>query len=226
MRGRRLARRGPATAIRSALATIVIGAVAVGCAAPVPDGEPPDGTAGPAASQTAASGPVGGARPEPGSFGFGQPASPQMIAAWDIDVGPDGVGLPEGSATVAEGLEVYAARCAVCHGADGTGGPNDVLAGRLPNDAFPFATEAAPSTVGSYWPYATTLFDYVRKAMPFDAPGSLTDREVYASVAAVLLFNGLIAEDAVVDADLIASLGMPSRDRFVPDDRTGGPVIR
>ncbi|MDX1394397.1 MAG: c-type cytochrome [Gemmatimonadota bacterium] len=217
---------GPATAIRVVLATIVIGAVAVGCAAAAPEGAPTEAAAPDASTSTGPSGPVGGTRPAPGSFGFGRPAMPAEIAAWDRDVGPDGVGLPPGSATVTEGLEVYAARCAVCHGVDGTGGPNDVLAGRLPDDGFPFATDAAPYTVGSYWPYATTLFDYVRKAMPFDAPGSMSDLEVYGAVAAVLLFNDLVDDDAVVDADLIASLRMPSRDRFVPDDRTGGPVVR
>jgi cytochrome c len=157
---------------------------------------------------------------------LGQAATPQQIAAWDIDVGPDGVGLPEGQATVEEGLVLYAARCAACHGADGTGGPNDVLAGRIPGDEFPFATEPARSTVGNYWPYATTLFDYIRKAMPFDAPGSLTDQEVYATVAAILYLNELIPEDAVVNAETVATLEMPSRDRFVPDDRAGGPVVR
>jgi mono/diheme cytochrome c family protein len=161
-----------------------------------------------------------------GTFGIGSAASPELIAAMDIDVGPDGVGLPPGEATIPEGLKLYAARCAACHGADGTGGPNDVLAGRIPGDEFPFATEGAGSTVGNYWPYATTLFDYVRKAMPFDAPGSLSDHDVYASVAAILYLNDLIPEDALVDAALIANLVMPARDRFVEDDRAGGPVVR
>ncbi|MDH3732379.1 MAG: cytochrome c [Gemmatimonadota bacterium] len=166
-------------------------------------------------------GPGGG-----GSFGFGRTASAQEIAALDIDVGPDGAGLPAGRATVDDGLAIYQARCAVCHGVDGTGGPNDVLAGRIPGDGFPFATEAARSTVGNYWPYATTLFDYIRKAMPFDAPGSLTDEEVYGAVAAILYLNELVAADAVVDSATIAGLVMPARDRFVPDDRAGGPTIR
>ena len=170
----------------------------------------------------------GGAEEEAGrgSYGLGRTATEAEIAAWDIDVGPDGVGLPAGSATVEEGLAFYAVKCAVCHGADGTGGPNDVLAGRLPGDAFPFATEPARSTVGNYWPYATTLFDYVRRAMPFDAPGSLSDAEVYASVAAVLYLNDLVPAGTVVDAETIATLEMPSRDRFVRDDRTGGPTVR
>jgi len=176
---------------------------------------PPDGVAAASTSGTAAP-----------TFGIGHAATPEQIAAWDLDVGPDGVGLPEGQATVQEGLVLYAARCAACHGADGTGGPNDVLAGRIPGDEFPFATEPVRSTVGNYWPYATTLFDYIRKAMPFDAPGSLTDHEVYATVAAILYLNELVAEDAVVNAETVANLVMPSRDRFVPDDRAGGPVVR
>ena len=160
-------------------------------------------------------------------FGFGAPASDALIAAWDIDVGPDGAGLPAGGSRVADGLAVYEAKCAVCHGADGTGGPNDRLAGRIPDDAFPFATDPqAPYTVGSYWPYATTLFDYIRKAMPFDAPGSLTNREVYGVVGAVLHFNDLLAADALVDSATIAGLRMPSRDRFVRDDRGAGPAAR
>jgi len=114
---------------------------------------------------------------------FGRTATPEDIAALDLDVGPDGAGLPAGGASVREGLEVYAARCASCHGVDGTGGPYDQLAGRLPDDAFPFGTDpTVRSTVGNYWPYATTLYDYIRKAMPFDTPGSLTSHEVYGSV--------------------------------------------
>jgi cytochrome c len=165
------------------------------------------------------------AAPEP--FGFGRPPTAEQIAAWDRDVGPDGAGLPAGRGSVREGLALYAAKCAACHGADGTGGPNDQLAGRIPGDSFPFATDAsARSTVGSYWPYATTLFDYVRKAMPFDVPGTMTDREVYAVVGAVLYFNDLVAEDAVLDSAMVTNLEMPARDRFVPDDRSGGAVIR
>ena len=199
----------------AALAACWVAAIA--CAAPDQAGD--DASTGPGASAPVASAPDGG-------FGLGRTASPDEIAALDIDVGPDGAGLPPGEATVEEGLAVYAARCAACHGADGTGGPNDVLAGRLPGDAFPFATEPVRSTVGNYWPYATTLFDYIRKAMPFEAPGSLTDREVYGTIAAILYFNELVSEDAVVDSALVAGLVMPARDRFVPDDRTGGPTIR
>lgn len=160
-------------------------------------------------------------------FGFGTTPTSAQIAAWDLDVGPDGAGLPPGGTPVADGLSVFAAKCAACHGETGREGPNDRLAGRIPGDSFPFATDPqATYTVGSYWPYATTLYDYVRKAMPFDAPGSLTPSEVYGAVGAVLFFNDLLQEDAVVDSATLTDLRMPSRDRFVRDDRTGGPVVR
>jgi len=160
---------------------------------------------------------------EPARFGIGRAATPAEIAAWDIDVGPDGVGLPAGSATSADGAPIYAARCAACHGKSGKEGPNDRLVGRLPNDAFPFGRDAsAPHTIGNYWPYATTVFDYIRRAMPSDAPGSLKDNEVYAVTAYLLYLNDLIPADAVVDAASLPKVKMPARDRFVPDSR-GGP---
>ncbi len=160
-------------------------------------------------------------------FGFGRSATPEEIAALDIDVMPDGTGLPGGRGTVAQGAAVYAQRCAVCHGPTGTEGPNDRLVGRLPDDEFPFANDPRVRlTIGNYWPYATTVFDYVRRAMPFDAPGSLTGDEVYGLVAYVLFLNEIVTEDAVMDAATLPAVVMPSRDRFVPDDRVGGPEIR
>ena len=160
---------------------------------------------------------------EPASFGIGRPATPAEIAAWDIDVGPDGVGLPPGRGTSADGAPIYAARCAGCHGKTGKEGPNDVLVGRLPGDAFTFARDPrAPKTIGSYWPYATTVFDYIRRAMPPDAPGSLKDAEVYGLVAYLLSLNELIPADATIDATSLPKVKMPAHDRFVPDTR-GGP---
>jgi mono/diheme cytochrome c family protein len=160
---------------------------------------------------------------EPASFGFGRPATPSEIAAWDIDVRPDGMGLPPGRGTSADGAPVYAARCASCHGRTGKEGPNDILVGRLPGDAFPFGRDPRfPKTIGNYWPYATTLFDYVRRAMPADVPGSLTDTEVYAITAYLLFLNDLIPAGAVIDATSLPKVMMPARDRFVPDPR-GGP---
>jgi cytochrome c len=142
------------------------------------------------------------------------------MAALDIDVGPDGAGLPPGRGTAADGAPIYAARCAGCHGKTGKEGPNDTLVGRLPGDAFTFARDPrAPKTIGSYWPYATTIFDYVRRAMPPDAPGSLKDNEVYGLVAYLLTLNELIPADAVIDATSLANVKMPAHDRFVPDTR-------
>ena len=156
----------------------------------------------------------------PATFGIGRPATPAEIAALDIDVGPDGAGLPAGRGTAADGAPIYAARCASCHGKTGKEGPNDILVGRLPGDAFPFAKDPrAPKTIGSYWPYATTVFDYIRRAMPPDKPGSLRDDEVYGLVAFLLASNELIPQDAVVDAASLPKVKMPARDHFVPDTR-------
>ena len=164
--------------------------------------------------------PSNGSTNEPARFGIGRPATPAEIAALDIDVGPDGAGLPPGRGTAADGAPIYAARCAACHGKTGKEGPNDILVGRLPDDAFTFARDPrAPKTIGSYWPYATTIFDYVRRAMPPDAPGSLKDNEVYGLVAYLLTLNELIPADAVVDATSLAKVKMPAHDRFVPDTR-------
>ncbi len=163
------------------------------------------------------------AQKAPDRFGIGRPATPAEIAAWDIDVRPDGVGLPPGGATSADGAPIFAARCAACHGKTGTEGPNDRLVGRLPNDAFPFGREAGvPHTIGNYWPYATTVFDYIRRAMPPDAPGLLKDNEVYALTAYLLYLNELVPADAVIDAQSLPKVKMPARDHFVVSPR-GGP---
>jgi S-disulfanyl-L-cysteine oxidoreductase SoxD len=155
------------------------------------------------------------------TFGIGRPATPSEIAAWDIDVGPDGAGLPPGRGTAADGATIYAARCAGCHGKTGKEGPNDVLVGRLPGDDFPFARDPkAPKTIGSYWPYATTVFDYIRRAMPPDKPGSLTNDEVYNLTAFLLAQNELIPADAVIDAATLPKVKMPAREKFRPDTRT------
>jgi S-disulfanyl-L-cysteine oxidoreductase SoxD len=156
----------------------------------------------------------------PATFGIGRPATPAEIAAIDIDVGPDGAGLPPGSGTAPQGATIYAARCAGCHGKTGREGPNDVLVGRLTGEGFPFSRDPKlPHTIGNYWPYATTIFDYIRRAMPPDAPGTLQDAEVYALVAHLLVLNELIPADAVMDATSLPKVKMPARDRFVPDTR-------
>lgn len=162
---------------------------------------------------------------QPQTFGIGRPASPEEIAALDIEIGPDGAGLPPGRATSTDGAQIFATRCASCHGATGKEGPNDRLVGRVPGDAFPFARNPAiPKTIGNYWPYATTVFDYVRRAMPPTAPGSLSDHDVYALTAYLLTLNELIPADYVVDAASLPKVRMPARDRFIPDPR-GGPKV-
>jgi mono/diheme cytochrome c family protein len=142
---------------------------------------------------------------------FGRPVTQADIAAWDISIGPDGAGLPPGQGTAAQGEIVFAAKCQACHGEKGAGGPND----RLVGGAGTIALDKTPvKTVGSYWPYATTLFDYVRRAMPWDRPKSLTDEEVYAVAAYVLYLNGVIKQDDVLDAQSLPKVKMPNRDGF------------
>lgn len=158
---------------------------------------------------------------------IGRAATPSEIAAWDIDVNPKGEGLPPGSGTHASGAAVYAAKCALCHGIKGEGlPPNPRLVGREPRE-FTFAEDRAlVKTVGNYWPYATTLFDYTRRAMPQTAPGSLTPDETYGVVAWMLAENEIIPPGQVVDAASLPNVVMPARDRFVRDDRTGGGGFR
>ena len=158
--------------------------------------------------------------PLPPRLGIGRAATPAEIAAWDIDIMPDGTGLPPGRGTPPEGATIFASRCAGCHGKTGKEGPNDVLVGREPRDGFPFSQDPTlPHTIGNYWPYATTVFDYVRRAMPPDAPGSLTDTEVYSLTAFLLHANELIPADAIIDATTLPKVAMPARERFVPDTR-------
>lgn len=153
----------------------------------------------------------------PDTFAIGRAASAEDIAQWDIDVGPDGAGLPAGGATARQGEPIYTEKCAGCHGADGQKGL-DKLAGPL--------TDLRRKTVGNYWPYATTLFDYIRRAMPLAQPGSLTDAEVYALTAYVLYLNTIIPADQSMNAESLPKVDMPARGRFVPDDRRGGPEVR
>jgi cytochrome c len=149
------------------------------------------------------------------SYGIGRSPTAAEIAAWNIDVGPDGRNFPPGSGTVERGREIYAAQCSSCHGAKGEGGLGDALAG----GAGTLGTEQPVKTVGSYWPYASTLFDYIRRAMPLNAPQSLSTGDVYAVSGYVLYLNGLVSDRATVDAKLLSELRMPNRDGFVADPR-------
>lgn len=160
-------------------------------------------------------------------LGLGRAVSSEEIELWDIDVMPDGTGLPAGSGTVAHGEEIYRAKCLSCHGTDGVGGPNDQLVGRVEGDAFPFGKNpAVKKTIGNYWPYATTLYDYVRRAMPFTEPGSLSDEEVYSVTAYLLHLNNIVDETVVMDAQTLKGIAMPARDRFIRDDRTSTENFR
>jgi S-disulfanyl-L-cysteine oxidoreductase SoxD len=147
---------------------------------------------------------------------FGQPISPADLAPWDISIGPDGVGLPAGRGTPAQGATVFAAKCQACHGEKGAGGPNDRLVGGKGSLA---AGQAPVKTVGSYWPYATTLFDYIRRAMPFVDSKSLTSDEIYAVSAYILNLNGIIGESDAMDAQSLPKVRMPNRDGFIPFPR-------
>ena len=142
---------------------------------------------------------------------LGRPATPAEIAGWDISIPPDGRGLPPGAGTSAEGALVYAQKCQTCHGDKGVGGPND----RLVGGQGTLAGKTPVRTVGSYWPYATTVFDYVRRSMPFAQPHSLTDSEVYAVTAYLLSLNGIIRDQDVMNAETLAKVKMPNRDNFI-----------
>lgn len=164
----------------------------------------------------------------PARYGIGHAASDAEVRAWNIDVNPRGEGLPAGRGTPAEGAKLFAAKCAACHGAKGEGQAiYPRLIGREPRNGFPFASDFhIVHTIGNYWPYATTIYDYVNRAMPLTAPGSLTPNEVYSLTAYLLAANEIIPQDAVIDATTLPKVKMPARDRFVPDDRRGGAEFR
>lgn len=159
-------------------------------------------------------------------LGLGRLVDRTEIALWDIDVRADGTGLPAGEGTVAQGEKVYSQHCLGCHGENGVGGINDQLVGRMVDDEFPFGRDpAATKTIGNYWPYASTLFDYIRRAMPYTQAGVLSDNEVYSVTAYLLHLNQLLDADLSLDAQRLRSIKMPARDRFVIDDRTATEVF-
>jgi cytochrome c len=149
---------------------------------------------------------------------FGVPADPARLKAWDISIAPDGAGLPPGNGSVAEGAQIFAAKCQACHGAEGQGKPADRLTGGIGT----LTTPQPVRTVASYWPYATTLFDYIRRAMPVTSPRTLTDTETYSLVAYILSVDGIVKKNAVLDAKSLPGIKMPNRDGFVDMWRKAG----
>lgn len=150
-------------------------------------------------------------------YNIGRAPTQQEIQAWDISIPPDGTGLPEGQGTAEEGAKVYQARCQECHGPEAKGADEAPLVGG--HDTL--GTEKPLKTATGYWPYATILFDYTRRAMPFKNPGTLSDNHVYAVVAYLLALDGIIEKDAVMDAETLPKVEMPNRNGFIPDPRAG-----
>ncbi|MEA3245204.1 MAG: cytochrome c [Gemmatimonadota bacterium] len=185
--------------------------------------------AGTAACSGGAAAP-GRAAPTPGTYGLGRAPTAAELAAEDIDAAPNGHGLPAGRGTAAEGAALFRVQCAGCHGDKGQGmAPAfPALIGRDPGaEGFRFAGDPRlVKTIGNYWPYATTVFDYVRRAMPHTAPGSLTNDQVYALTAYLLAANQVIPEGGALDSASLVGVKMPYHDRFVPDDRRGGSTLR
>jgi cytochrome c len=142
---------------------------------------------------------------------LGEPIAERDIARIDLDIAIDGTNLPPGSGTALDGVDIYFSKCASCHGPRGEGKPGPALSG-----GFGSLASASPvKTVGSYWPYATTLFDYIRRAMPYDRPMTLTNEETYALTAYVLWLNGIVGRDDVLDAASLPAVRMPNRDGFI-----------
>lgn len=168
----------------------------------------------------------------PARFNFGSAADSLAIAAWNIDANAAGEGLPPGSGTYGEGARLYSQQCAACHGQNGEGGGAGAvlypkLISREPTPEFAFGRDPKiAKTIGNYWPYATTLYDYIHRAMPLTAPGSLTPPETYSIVAYLLAENGIVPRTKVVDATSLPEIKMPARHKFVADDRKGGPAFR
>ncbi|MBA3853284.1 MAG: hypothetical protein C0503_02655 [Gemmatimonas sp.] len=159
-----------------------------------------------------------------GHFRIGATPTKAQLVAWNTDIGPEGAELPEGRGSAREGAQVFAQQCAACHGAEGQGLEPlyPLLISRDPRgEGFDFASDPKiPRSIGNYWPHATTLYDYIRRAMPLYTPGSLSADETYAVVAYLLAANKVIPDTATLDATALRAVQMPARDKFVPDDRS------
>ena len=162
-------------------------------------------------------------------YALGAAPGPGVLDSLDTDVDTAGRGLPPGHGDSRQGAVLFRQYCANCHGAKGQGMPPvyPALIGREPREGFPFANDAKiTKTIGNYWPYATTLFDYIRRAMPFTAPGSLSADEIYSLTAYLLEANEVLPPPATLDSASLVAVKMPAREHFVPDDRRGGREIR
>ena len=142
---------------------------------------------------------------------LGKAITPQDIAPWDIAIMPDGTGLPAGSGTPREGAPIFAQKCSACHGDEGKGGAATALLPGPPRANL----DGGSKTIANFWPYSTTLFDFIRRAMPYNAPHSLTDKEVYALTAYLLALNKVIGENETIDAETLPKVKMPNRDNFI-----------
>jgi cytochrome c len=145
----------------------------------------------------------------PDHFGFGRPATQHEIDSEAIAIAPDGLGLPAGHGDSSAGAQVYQMKCAACHGATGREGPFQKLVGDT----------GKAKTIGNYWPYATTVFDYIRRAMPLNAPGTLSSNEVYGLTAYLLTSNKIISRETILDARTLPAVEMPAKNLFVTDPR-------
>jgi cytochrome c len=155
----------------------------------------------------------------PASFGIGREATRAEIKAWDIDISPDGKSLPDGEGNVETGKIIYETKCIICHGKNGTSGSAGRLLGVM-------GDTTKTKTIGNYWPYSTTLFDYIRRAMPYNAPGSLKDNEVYSLSAYLLYINKIIDSTTAMNRKTLPKVKMPAQPYFINDDRRGGPEVR
>jgi hypothetical protein len=160
----------------------------------------------------------------PEQFGFGRPASTREIDSLNIDVNPQGIGLPPGDGTVANGKMIFQSKCERCHGISGRGGPFGSLVAE--RDTTSDKDGRREKTIGDYWPYATTVYDYIHRAMPYDQPGSLKPDDVYSLTAYLLYSNGIIDSLVTIDASNLPLVVMPAQKLFVNDDRIDGPEIR
>ena len=164
----------------------------------------------------------------PARYAIGRTPTAEEIAAVDIDANPSGAGLPAGHGTAETGKVTFAQKCSVCHGPKGEGiEKNPKLIGKDGPNGFDFSADfKVAKTIGNYWPYATTLYDYIHRTMPLNAPGSLTPDEVYGLAAFLLSENGIITANYVIDAKSLPAVKMPAQSRFVRDDRQGGTIFR